>query len=86
MSGGPITNEEGEVMGVLARGVVKGYLGSFVGHRQGPAGENWDEAEDITILGNRELPDARKGSQEFEFVLRDRWTRRHLFLWAQPQP
>ena len=35
--------------------------------------EKLGRGEDITILGNRELPDAREGSHEFEFVLRDRW-------------
>ena len=35
--------------------------------------EKLGRGEDITILGNRELPDTREGSQEFEFMLRDRW-------------
>ena len=73
MSGGPITNEEGEVMGVLARGrgeeVNWGPSSDTVKDRL----EKLGRGEDITILGNRELPDAREGSREFEFVLRDRW-------------
>ena len=69
MSGGPITNEEGEVMGVVARKFAWGPSSDTVKDRLGKLGRG----EDITILGNRELPDAREGSQEFEFVLRDRW-------------
>ena len=73
MSGGPITNEEGEVMGVLAfrRGeeLTWGPSSDTVKDRL----EKLGRGEDITILGNRELPDAREGSREFEFVLRDRW-------------
>ena len=73
MSGGAITNGEGEVMGVLVR--KRGEEFSW-----GPSSdtvkdrlEKLGRGEDITILGNRELPDAREGSREVEFVLRDRW-------------
>lgn len=73
MSGGPITNEEGEVMGVMVRRqgekLTWGPSSDTVKDRL----ERLGQGEDITILGNRELPDAREGSQEFEFVLRDRW-------------
>ena len=73
MSGGPMTNEEGEVMGVLVHrhggGFTSGPSSDTVKDRL----EKLAQGEDITILGNRELPDAREGSQEFEFVLRDRW-------------
>ena len=72
MSGGPITNEEGEVMGVLAfrRGeeLTWGPSSDTVKDQL----EKLGRGEDITILGNRELPNAREGSREFEFVLRDR--------------
>ena len=73
MSGGPITNEEGEVMGVLARGRGEGLTWGPSSDTVRDRLEKLGRGEDITILGNRELPDARKGSQEFEFVLRDRW-------------
>ena len=73
MSGGPITNGSGEVIGVLVR--RRGEEFSW-----GPSSatvkdrlEKLTRGEDITILGNRELPDAREGSREFEIVLRDRW-------------
>ena len=73
MSGGAITNGEGEVMGVLVR--KRGEEFSW-----GPSSdtvkdrlEKLGRGEDITILGNRALPDAREGSREVEFVLRDRW-------------
>ena len=73
MSGGPITNGSGEVIGVL----VHSHGGGFT---SGPSSdtvkdrlEKLTRGEDITILGNRELPDAREGSREFEIVLRDRW-------------
>ena len=73
MSGGPITNEEGEVMGVLVRRqgekLAWGPSSDIVKDRL----EKLGRGEEITILGNRELPDAREGSQEVEFVLRDRW-------------
>ena len=73
MSGGPITNEEGEVMGVLVRRqgekLAWGPSPDIVKDRL----EKLARGEEITILGNRELPDAREGSHEFEFVLRDRW-------------
>ena len=73
MSGGPITNEEGEVMGVLARGRGEGLTWGPSSDTVRDRLEKLGRGEDITILGNRELPDAREGSQEFEFVLRDRW-------------
>ena len=73
MSGGPITNGSGEVIGVLVR--RRGEEFSW-----GPSSATVKDrltklarGEDITILGNRELPDAREGSREFEIVLRDRW-------------
>ena len=73
MSGGPITNGSGEVIGVLVH--RRGEEFSW-----GPSSatvkdrlEKLTRGEDITILGNRELPDAREGSREFEIVLRDRW-------------
>ena len=73
MSGGPITNGSGEVIGVLVHrhggGFTSGPSSDTVKDRL----EKLTRGEDITILGNRELPDAREGSREFEIVLRDRW-------------
>ena len=73
MSGGPITNESGEVIGVLVR-----KRGEDLGW--GPSSDTIRDrlnkvsrVEDITVLGNRPLPDVRDGSREHRFVLRDRW-------------
>ena len=76
MSGGPITNGEGEVIGVLVvRGVFKEK--EFV---WGPSSdtvkdrlEKLARGEDVTALGSREPPDVMEGSREHEFLLRDRW-------------
>ena len=73
MSGGPITNEEGEVMGVLVRRRGEEFTWGPSSDTVKDRLEKLGRGEDITILGNRELPDAREGSHEFEFVLRDRW-------------
>ncbi len=73
MSGGPITNGSGEVIGVLVRRrgeefswgpssvTVKDRLGKLA------------RGEDITALGRRDLPDIGEGSREHRFFLRDRW-------------
>ena len=73
MSGGPITNESGEVIGVLVR-----KRGEDLGW--GPSSDTIRDrlnkvsrVEDITVLGNRPLPDIGEGSREHQFVLRDRW-------------
>ena len=73
MSGGPITNEEGEVMGVLVHRRGEEFTWGPSSDTVKDRLEKLGRGEDITILGNRELPDAREGSHEFEFVLRDRW-------------
>ena len=73
MSGGPITNGEGEVIGVLVRG--RGEEFSW-----GPSSDTVKDrlaklarSEDITVLGYRDLPDNGERSREHEFLLRDRW-------------
>ena len=73
MSGGPITNESGEVIGVLVR-----KRGEDLGW--GPSSDTIRDrlnkvsrVEEITVIGNRPLPDVRDGSREHRFVLRDRW-------------
>ena len=72
MSGGPITNGGGEVIGVLVRRVTRGVRGpssDTVQDRLGKLVRN----EDITVLGSRKLPNVGDGSREHQFVLRDRW-------------
>ena len=73
MSGGPITNKNGEVIGVLIKRSDKPLS-------WGPSSETIRDrlarlarGEDLSILGNRDLPDVREGSREHEFLLRDRW-------------
>ncbi len=73
MSGGPITNGEGEVMGVYVLRLGEEYAWGPSSDTVKDRLEKLGRGEDITILGIRELPDAREGSREFEFVLRDRW-------------
>ena len=73
MRGGPIANEDGEVIGVLVRRTGNEYSWGPTSETIRDRLEKLERGEDVTVLGNRELPDARKGSQEFEFLLRDRW-------------
>ncbi len=73
MSGGPITNGSGEVIGVLVRSRGEEFSWGPSSATVKDRLEKLTRGEDITILGNRELPDAREGSREFEIVLRDRW-------------
>ena len=72
MSGGPIVNGGGEVMGVLVR--RRGEEFSW-----GPSSDTVKDrltklarGEDITPLGLRELPDIGEGSREHRFFMRDR--------------
>ena len=74
MSGGPIANKSGQVIGVFVR------LNSELQQGWGPSSdtvkdrlEKLNRGEHVTILGSREVPDVRAGSREHEFVLRDRW-------------
>ena len=73
MSGGPIVNGGGEVMGVLVR--RRGEEFSW-----GPSSDTVKDrltklarGEDITPLGLRELPDIGEGSREHRFFMRDQW-------------
>ena len=73
MRGGPITNKDGEVMGVLIRRIGEDYSWGPSSETIRDRLEKLERGEDVSVLGNREIPDAREGSQEFEFLLRDRW-------------
>ena len=73
MSGGPMTNGSGEVIGVLVHRHGDEFASGPSSNTVKDRLEKLTWGEDITILGNRELPDAREGSREFEIVLRDRW-------------
>ena len=74
MSGGPITNGNGQVIGVFVR------FSSQSQHVWGPSSKTvkdrlkrLNRSEHLTILGSRDVPDVLEGSQEHEFILRDRW-------------
>ena len=73
MSGGPMTNGSGKVIGVYFRGRGTnpswGSSSDTVRDRLQKLGRG----EDITVLGPRKLPDIGEGSREHQFVLRDRW-------------
>ena len=73
MSGGPITNGKGEVMGVLVRSRGEEFA-------SGPSSDTVKDrlarlarGEHVTVLGAREPSYVREGSREHEFLLRDRW-------------
>ncbi len=69
MSGGPITNGKGEVMGVLVRRGASGPSSDTVKDRLARLARG----EHVTVLGAREPSYVREGSREHEFLLRDRW-------------
>ena len=73
MSGGPMTNGSGKVIGVYFRGRGTdpswGSSSDTIKDRLQKLGRG----EDITVLGSRKLPDIGEGSREHQFVLRDRW-------------
>ena len=73
MSGGPMTNGSGKVIGVYFRGRGTnpswGSSSDTVRDRLQKLGRG----DDITVLGPRKLPDIGEGSREHQFVLRDRW-------------
>ena len=73
MSGGPMTNGSGKVIGVHFRGRGTdpswGSSSDTIKDRLQKLGRG----EDITVLGSRKLPDIGEGSREHQFVLRDRW-------------
>ena len=78
MSGGPITNGSGEVVGVLVKKSAEEVSEGL--QSWGPSSEiikdrlqKLGRGEDITVLGTRKLPDAREGSREHRFTLRGRW-------------
>ncbi|MDE2716770.1 MAG: serine protease, partial [Chloroflexota bacterium] len=73
MSGGPIANGSGEVMGVLVRG--RGEELSW-GPSSGTVKDRLEKlgrGDAITVLGHRDLPNIREGSREHRFLLRDQW-------------
>ena len=73
MSGGPITNKSGEVIGVLVKRSDKPLSWGPSSETIRDRLEKLARGEDLTILGNRDLPDVREGSRAHEFVLHDRW-------------
>ena len=73
MSGGPITNGSGEVIGVLVRRRGEEFSWGPSSDTVKDRLEKLGRGEDITVLGRRDLPDIGEGSREHRFHLRDRW-------------
>ena len=73
MSGGPIANGSGEVMGVLVRRRGEEFSSGPSSDTVKDRLEKLARGEDITVLGRRDLPDIGEGSREHQFFLRDRW-------------
>ena len=70
MSGGPMTNADGEVIGVLVRGDDTGSIGTSSNTIQYQLFKT-ASGEEVSPAGSRPLP-ASKGSYEHDFVLRGR--------------
>ena len=70
MSGGPMTNADGEVIGVLVRGDDTGSIGTSSNTIQYQLFKT-ASGEEVSPAGSRPLP-AGKGSYEHDFVLRGR--------------
>ena len=72
MSGGPMTNRNGEVIGLY----IRGSQGSSVGIYSDTVKERLDRiarGEDASVLGSRMLVSTEEAKHEHKFVLQDRW-------------
>ena len=72
MSGGPLTNGKGEVIGVLSRGSEDSSSGTSSVTIQDRL-DRIVRGEEASVLGSRKPPDIAEGRLEHKFVLRDRW-------------
>ena len=85
MSGGPIANGSGEVMGVLVRNSDEGFSWGPSSDTVKDRLEKLARGEDMTVLGRRDLPDIGEGSREHRFLLRDQWdTATFVSKWVKP--
>ena len=71
LSGGPMTNGSGKVIGVHFRGRETDSSWGSSSDTVIDRLQKLARGEDITVLGPRKLPDIREGSREHQFVLRD---------------